>query len=158
MVALVKHSLLVTHCLSSSEVGTSCGYSVPFFDYQGERLVLDNFFEKWQEGSDIRPDGVPSKLISYWNKKNGLSIDSMPGLKLADDLSTALVPPFKLESIAQSEKQNPTASETPSSDIRPKVESLPLTLPVLSALLLGSFVLGIIATYGYQAGYYLAAL
>lgn len=78
-------------------MGTSCGYSVPFFDYAGERLVLDEFFTKLQDGSEIRPDGVPKKLVEYWNKKNSLSIDSMGGLKIADDLSTALTPPFKLE-------------------------------------------------------------
>lgn len=136
-------------------VGTSCGYSVPFFDYQGERLVLDNFFEKWQDGSDIRKDGVPSKLVTYWNKKNGLSIDSMPGLKLADDLSTALVPPFKLHSIAQGEEKGGESVGNGFQQEEVDKKYLQITSTALVALLACSFALGIIVNHAYQSGYYL---
>lgn len=129
---------------------------MPFFDYQGERLVLDNFFEKWQEGCEIRPDGIPSKMVAYWNKKNGLSIDSMPGLNLADDLSTALVPPFKLERIARSEQVNGQAAESSSRGAKVGSESPAMSSPYLVVYLASSFMLGVVATYGFQAAYHLA--
>lgn len=82
----------------------------------------------------------------------------MPGLKLADDLSTALVPPFKLKSIAQSEKQIDGASEPSTTSVGVRKQSYNITLPVLAGLIASSFILGIIATYGFMAGYQIAAL
>lgn len=116
--------------------------------------MLDNFFEKWQEGSDIRPDGVPSKLLAYWNKKNGLSIDSMPGLKLADDLSTALVPPFKLESLSSSKTQcKPKAAVRVHKEIT-ESKTVQMTQTALAFILVSAFMLGVVATRWHQAGLY----
>jgi hypothetical protein len=48
-------------------VKTSCGYGVPFFDYQGERDTLDRWAEaKGSEG-----------LIEYRAKKNVTSVDGL---------------------------------------------------------------------------------
>jgi hypothetical protein len=49
-------------------VQTSCGFAVPFFDYDGERTQLREWAEK--KG----PDG----LASYWTEKNTRSIDGLP--------------------------------------------------------------------------------
>ena len=49
-------------------VQTSCGYAVPFFDYQGEREQLIEWAEK--KG----PEGV----IAYRAEKNQRSIDGLP--------------------------------------------------------------------------------
>lgn len=47
---------------------TSCGYAVPFYDYQGERDVL----AKWSE--DKGPDGIKAT----WARDNQQSIDGLP--------------------------------------------------------------------------------
>ncbi len=53
---------------------TSCGYAVPFFDYQGERDVL----AKWAQ--DNGRDGIKAK----WARDNQHSIDGLPTHILAD--------------------------------------------------------------------------
>lgn len=51
-------------------VGTSCGYGVPLYRYEGERSRLtDNLAAKG-------PDGV----AAYWDAHNATSIDGLPGL------------------------------------------------------------------------------
>lgn len=82
--------------LTQLSVSTSCGFAVPYFSYEGERLELDTYYTKLQESS--KPDantGLAQKLLEYWSKKNSLSIDTMPGLRLGSDLSIALKPPFE---------------------------------------------------------------
>lgn len=47
---------------------TSCGMSIPFFDYKGEREALNNWAaEKGKE-----------KITAYWAEKNQKSIDGLP--------------------------------------------------------------------------------
>jgi hypothetical protein len=49
-------------------VQTSCGYAVPFFDYQEDRVALDKWAEKrGDEG-----------IAEYWAEKNQLSLDGKP--------------------------------------------------------------------------------
>ena len=49
-------------------VQSSCGYAVPFFDYKGERDVLDTWAEnKGQDG-----------ILEYWGRHNTTTIDGMP--------------------------------------------------------------------------------
>ena len=53
-------------------VQTSCGFGVPYYDYKGQRELLD----KW---SSNKKDG---ELKDYWKKKNMVSIDGKPtGIK-----------------------------------------------------------------------------
>ncbi len=49
-------------------VQTSCGFQIPFFQYQGERDLLD----KWAENKGR--DGIKQ----YWREKNKLSLDGKP--------------------------------------------------------------------------------
>ncbi|MEJ1990531.1 MAG: pyridoxamine 5'-phosphate oxidase family protein [Maritimibacter sp.] len=49
-------------------VQTSCGYSIPFMEYVGERDTLTRHFEA--KGEDTLPD--------YWAEKNTVSIDGLP--------------------------------------------------------------------------------
>ena len=49
-------------------VQTSCGFQVPFFDYKGERDLL----EKWSNKKGI--DGIKQ----YWQEKNKTSLDDKP--------------------------------------------------------------------------------
>jgi hypothetical protein len=58
--------------LKIARVSSSCGYAVPFFDYQGDRDTLD----QWAEGKG------PAKLEAYRREKNAKSIDGLPGLDI----------------------------------------------------------------------------
>ncbi len=49
-------------------VQTSCGYAVPFFDYNEDRIALDKWTEKRGE------DGIKA----YWAEQNQLSLDGKP--------------------------------------------------------------------------------
>lgn len=49
-------------------VQTSCGMSIPLFDYQGDRDLLKNWAEK--KGAD--------GIRAYWAEKNQLSLDGQP--------------------------------------------------------------------------------
>ena len=50
-----------------TRVSDSCGYSVPYYDYKGDRNILD----KWAEAKG------PKKLATYRSEKNQLSIDGL---------------------------------------------------------------------------------
>ena len=54
-----------------SRVSTSCGYSVPLFDYVGQRDVLD----KWSARKGA------AGLAEYRKQNNSTSIDGLPGLR-----------------------------------------------------------------------------
>jgi hypothetical protein len=60
------------------QVGTSCGFSVPTYDFTGYRSTLHDFFEKRvaaEERGD-RKDGIER----YWAYKNAWSMDGLAGL------------------------------------------------------------------------------
>ena len=48
-------------------IQTSCGMSIPYYDYKGERNQLNN----WAENKGIKG------INSYWKEKNQLSIDGL---------------------------------------------------------------------------------
>ncbi|KPI35408.1 uncharacterized protein AB675_11658 [Cyphellophora attinorum] len=64
------------------QVGSSCGFSVPFYDFKGYRDVLNNFFEnkdkKFKETGDAK-----ESMDQYWAFKNAWSMDGLPGMKRA---------------------------------------------------------------------------
>lgn len=78
-------------------VSTSCGWTVPLYEYQGERTLVEEFFGKLQDNSETRPDGIASKIMDFWNKENTFSVDGLQGLKLVDDPAKAKTPPFQVE-------------------------------------------------------------
>lgn len=51
-----------------TRVATSCGFAIPYFEYAGERDLL----EAWAESRS------PERLTSYRNEKNAASIDGLP--------------------------------------------------------------------------------
>ncbi|KAJ9615321.1 hypothetical protein H2200_001396 [Cladophialophora chaetospira] len=61
------------------QVGTSCGFSVPCYDFVGFRPTLHDFFEKRlkSEREGNRKDGIEV----YWAFKNAWSMDGLPGLQ-----------------------------------------------------------------------------
>jgi hypothetical protein len=62
-------------CVDVTRVSTSCGFGVPRYDYVGERDQLERWGEKTGEQG----------LADYQRKKNGASIDGMPGLRWVTD-------------------------------------------------------------------------
>ena len=54
---------------------TSCGYAVPFFNYAGDRDVL----EKWAD------DKGDAGISTYWDERNRTTIDGMPTHILPDN-------------------------------------------------------------------------
>ncbi|KAF8651979.1 hypothetical protein AX16_004540 [Volvariella volvacea WC 439] len=84
------------------KVGTSCGYAVPYYEFQGHRSQLLYFFDRREnaerevEGklpscdvtneanSSFDPSTLPAKgMRRYWLDKNSKSIDGIPGLQYA---------------------------------------------------------------------------
>jgi len=136
------------------KVGTSCGYSVPYFSYEGERLILDDFF-KPHEDSEADDGGIPTKLRAYWNLKNSVSVDGMPGLKNADDPSKSLEPPFRLPEV---DEKAPRAAMCDNAGERSTKGQKDHSVSSASAislepwqvltLLVAAFVMGVIATAG----------
>lgn len=53
------------YVLDIEKVQSSCGMSVPYYDYQGDRQELNNWFERTGEAG----------IKDYWVKKNQQSID-----------------------------------------------------------------------------------
>ncbi|MBE7701120.1 pyridoxamine 5'-phosphate oxidase family protein [Oerskovia sp. Sa1BUA8] len=53
-------------------VSDSCGYSVPFMDFVGDRDVLDRAHERRE----------PEYFDAYWQQKNATSIDGLPGVDI----------------------------------------------------------------------------
>ncbi len=56
--------------LAVERVADSCGYSVPFYDYKGDRDGLDKWASKKGE------DGI----AAYQNEMNAISIDGLPSI------------------------------------------------------------------------------
>ncbi|MGG4146096.1 pyridoxamine 5'-phosphate oxidase family protein [Paenibacillus algorifonticola] len=54
--------------LDIHKVTTACGFSIPFYDYQGEREQLKD----WAENTGDQ------KLVAYQNEKNSYSLDRLP--------------------------------------------------------------------------------
>ncbi|KIX92152.1 uncharacterized protein Z520_12145 [Fonsecaea multimorphosa CBS 102226] len=61
------------------QVGTSCGFSMPCYDFVSFRPTLNDFFEKRaaSERAGKREDGIER----YWAYKNAWSMDGLPGLQ-----------------------------------------------------------------------------
>lgn len=55
-------------------VSTSCGFSVPLYDFKEDRRVLDEWVERKSD----------AEIIDYQRKNNAVSIDGIPALKLED--------------------------------------------------------------------------
>lgn len=62
--------------LDIDSVQTSCGYSIPYFEFNGERETLKNWAEK----------KANKGLTDYWRQRNLTSIDDLPtGLVLPEE-------------------------------------------------------------------------
>ncbi|OQO01407.1 hypothetical protein B0A48_12962 [Cryoendolithus antarcticus] len=59
------------------QVGTSCGFSVPYYDFKEHRPILNDFFKKKaeKEAAGNKAESLPK----YWASKNAWSMDGLPG-------------------------------------------------------------------------------
>jgi hypothetical protein len=61
------------------QCATSCGFSVPYYDFVGHRPILNEHFEKkdkkYKEGDE------KESMDRYWAWKSARSVDGMPGMK-----------------------------------------------------------------------------
>ncbi|KAK4184244.1 hypothetical protein QBC35DRAFT_506343 [Podospora australis] len=63
------------------QVGSSCGFSVPFFEFKDWRTQLNEFFERKVER--FEKGESPESMEKYWALKNAASMDGLPGLDIA---------------------------------------------------------------------------
>jgi len=69
------------------KVGSSCGYSVPVYEFKSHRTKLMQWADK-MEGMTLDAEEQqksPSGLRSYWVEWNKKSLDGLPGLLVAPD-------------------------------------------------------------------------
>jgi len=61
------------------QCATSCGFSVPYYDFVGHRPILDDFFAK--KAAKFEAGDEKESMDRYWAWKSQLSIDGLPGMK-----------------------------------------------------------------------------
>ena len=61
------------------QCATSCGFSVPYYDFVGHRPILNEHFEK--KDKKFRDGNEKESMDYYWAWKSSRSIDGMPGMK-----------------------------------------------------------------------------
>jgi hypothetical protein len=66
--------------LDIEQVGTSCGFSVPYYDFREFRYTLDKFSET-KDRKHKRTGKFEDGNEWYWAYKNTRSVDGLPGLK-----------------------------------------------------------------------------
>lgn len=138
---------------------TSCGYSLPIYEFKRKRTVLDDFFAKFEtmgdkggealakyKGSNLprgpltiieggkRTAGRPvhSALEVYWSICNNLSIDGLPGLQCVSSMIKADEQRRLLEKAKEHDRlEAPTSSLGPlqSANDEPKRASGLLVMP-----------------------------
>ncbi|OAG45521.1 hypothetical protein AYO21_00157 [Fonsecaea monophora] len=99
------------------QVGTSCGFSMPCYEFVSFRPTLNDFFEKRvaSEKAGKREDGIER----YWAHKNAWSMDGLPGMQrgvktaVAEDVKPIkkMVGPYAPGSVGRS--QRPAGTFTP---------------------------------------------
>ncbi|KAK4158992.1 hypothetical protein QBC43DRAFT_138293 [Cladorrhinum sp. PSN259] len=67
------------------QAGSSCGFSVPFFEFKDWRTTLNEFFarksDRYEHGDE------KESMPRYWALKNSESVDGLPGLEVARKVS-----------------------------------------------------------------------
>lgn len=61
------------------QVATSCGFSVPYYDFVAHRPILDEHFAK--KDAKFQAGDEKESMDRYWSWKSQLSIDGLPGMK-----------------------------------------------------------------------------
>lgn len=63
------------------QVASSCGFSVPFYEFKGWRNTLNDFFEKKETRYIEGGKKEKESMDHYWAYKSQLSVDGLPGMK-----------------------------------------------------------------------------
>ncbi|KAI4593472.1 hypothetical protein KJ359_009363 [Pestalotiopsis sp. 9143b] len=86
----VKKNAVPTHSGTRSvilvdvhQVGTSCGFSVPYYDFKAFRPTLDEHFERKEKR--FLEGKTEESMPRYWALKNAWSVDGLPGMKIGQD-------------------------------------------------------------------------
>ncbi|KAK5175840.1 uncharacterized protein LTR77_000980 [Saxophila tyrrhenica] len=61
------------------QVGSSCGFSVPFYDFKAYRPVLNDHFAKKEKR--FKEGKADESMDHYWAYKSSWSMDGLPGMK-----------------------------------------------------------------------------
>lgn len=61
------------------QCASSCGFSVPYYDFKGHRPILDDHFAKKQD--KFEKGNEKESMDYYWAWKSQLSIDGLPAMK-----------------------------------------------------------------------------
>lgn len=61
------------------QVGSSCGFSVPYYDFKEHRPILNNFMA--QKEKKFLAGKKEESMDHYWAFKNAYSMDGLPGMK-----------------------------------------------------------------------------
>ncbi|EMC96671.1 hypothetical protein BAUCODRAFT_57857, partial [Baudoinia panamericana UAMH 10762] len=61
------------------QVGSSCGFSVPYYDFKDYRPILNDFFEKKE--ARFNAGKTEDSMDRYWAYKNAWSMDGLPGMR-----------------------------------------------------------------------------
>jgi hypothetical protein len=61
------------------QVGTSCGFSVPYYDFKSHRPILDDHFAK--KDKKFQAGDEKESMDYYWAWKSQKSVDGLPGMK-----------------------------------------------------------------------------
>lgn len=69
------------------QVGSSCGFSVPFYEFKDFRTVLLDYHEKKER--KFKAGNEQESLPRYWASKNTWSVDGLPSMKTAQEVSYA---------------------------------------------------------------------
>ncbi|KAI0125136.1 hypothetical protein BJ170DRAFT_584599 [Xylariales sp. AK1849] len=62
------------------QVGSSCGFSVPYYDFKDFRPILNDFFQKKE--AKFAAGNEKESMPRYWALKNAWSVDGLPGMKI----------------------------------------------------------------------------
>ena len=64
------------------QVGSSCGFSVPFYDFKEFRPTLNDHFDKLDK-KHKKSGKIEDSMDHYWAYKNAWSMDNLPGMQRA---------------------------------------------------------------------------
>lgn len=71
--------------LHVTQAGSSCGFSVPYYTFNGYREVLNNYFDKKKAAYDGGKES--ESMDKYWAFKSSFSVDGLPGMKRAVEVA-----------------------------------------------------------------------
>ncbi|VUC29773.1 unnamed protein product [Clonostachys rosea] len=110
------------------QVGSSCGFSVPLYEFKAHRDTLNEYFRK--KDDKFKGGNEKESMDLYWAQNSQFSMDGLPGMKRAGVIG-------QQQKVAQKRKMiGPLAPK----NLRPMIK-LPSKTTIL--IIITSFVLGI---------------